>query len=172
LAVRVLELHELPFGIMHCLKITGALAQGSVPEKVRSTNPKPSAACRTFEFHKRDRFLALNGKANQITQKAAHRRTQERDMMVRMIFASVAALALASSATAAPKTAATKTVQCKDAKGKFIKCPTPVAKAVSKSPVAVAEKKTTTAKSSTTMKTKQCRDAKGRFAKCGTPGAK
>ena len=37
---------------------------------------------------------------------------------------------------------------CKDAKGKFIKCPPAPAKA------------------------KRCKDAKGKFAKCGTPGAK
>ena len=38
---------------------------------------------------------------------------------------------------------------CRDAKGKFIKCPT-------KKPVAPT----------------RCRDAKGKFAKCGTKGAK
>jgi hypothetical protein len=38
--------------------------------------------------------------------------------------------------------------QCRDAKGKFIKCP----------PAAAAPKQ-------------QCKDAKGKFAKCGTPGA-
>ena len=38
---------------------------------------------------------------------------------------------------------------CRDAKGKFIKCPT-------KKPAAPA----------------RCRDAKGKFAKCGTKGAK
>ena len=37
---------------------------------------------------------------------------------------------------------------CKDAKGKFTKCP---------------EKKATP---------KRCKDAKGKFAKCGSPGAK
>jgi hypothetical protein len=37
---------------------------------------------------------------------------------------------------------------CKDAKGKFIKCPT-----VKKAPV-------------------HCKDAKGKFIKCGAPGAK
>lgn len=39
---------------------------------------------------------------------------------------------------------------CRDAKGKFVKCP-------DKKPVA---------------KPKVCKDAKGKFAKCGTPGAK
>lgn len=38
---------------------------------------------------------------------------------------------------------------CKDAKGKFVKCP------------AAAPAKPT-----------KCKDAKGKFAKCGTPGAK
>jgi hypothetical protein len=38
---------------------------------------------------------------------------------------------------------------CRDAKGKFIKCPTKAA-----------------------AKTTRCRDAKGKFAKCGTKGAK
>ena len=38
---------------------------------------------------------------------------------------------------------------CRDAKGKFIKCPT-------KAPA----------------KPVRCRDAKGKFAKCGVPGAK
>lgn len=37
---------------------------------------------------------------------------------------------------------------CRDAKGKFIKCPTKPVKA------------------------KRCRNAAGKFAKCGTPGAK
>jgi hypothetical protein len=45
----------------------------------------------------------------------------------------------AQSAGAAP---------CRDAKGKFIKCPARAAPA------------------------KRCKDAKGKFAKCGTPGAK
>ncbi len=39
---------------------------------------------------------------------------------------------------------------CKDAKGKFIKCPTAAKPAGAT----------------------RCRDAKGHFAKCGTPGAK
>ncbi len=47
--------------------------------------------------------------------------------------------------TAAPSIAA----PCRDAKGKFIKCPD---KALAKKQV--------------------CKDAKGKFAKCGTPGAK
>ncbi len=37
---------------------------------------------------------------------------------------------------------------CRDAKGKFVKCPTVAAKTV------------------------RCKDSKGKFAKCGTPGAR
>jgi len=48
-------------------------------------------------------------------------------------------------AGSAPSLAAT---QCRDAKGKFIKCP---------------EKK---------APAKKCRDAKGKYSKCGTKGAK
>lgn len=48
-------------------------------------------------------------------------------------------------------TAFAKAPQCRDAKGKFIKCP----------PAAAAP-----------AKPKQCRDAKGHFVKCGAPGAK
>ena len=58
------------------------------------------------------------------------------------------ALALfAASAAAVPMTA--EAAPCKDAKGKFTKCPTATA-----APAA------------------RCKDAKGKFAKCGTPGAK
>lgn len=57
------------------------------------------------------------------------------------ILATLAVFALASSpALAAP---------CKDAKGKFTKCPPAAGKAPGR-----------------------CKDAKGKFAKCGTPGAK
>ena len=56
-----------------------------------------------------------------------------------LIAASLAGLA------AAPATAAS----CRDAKGKFVKCP-------DKAPA----------------KSVRCKDAKGKFAKCGTAGAK
>ena len=59
-----------------------------------------------------------------------------------MLAAAALSLALAGTAVAAP---------CKDAKGKFIKCPPPMAAA---KPAA------------------RCKDAKGKFAKCGAPGAK
>lgn len=55
------------------------------------------------------------------------------------ILIAVAALALSSGSAFAAGT------QCRDARGKFIKCPAPAV---------------------------QCRDAKGHYAKCGTPGAK
>lgn len=59
----------------------------------------------------------------------------------------LAAAALLTLAVSSPSFAA----QCRDAKGKFIKCP----------PAASAP-----------AKPAKCKDAKGKFAKCGTPGAK
>ena len=64
--------------------------------------------------------------------------------MIRPVLAAAASLSLALLA-ASPAEAA----PCKDAKGRFTKCP----------PVAPA-------------KAVRCKDAKGKFAKCGTPGAK
>jgi hypothetical protein len=61
------------------------------------------------------------------------------------ILAAAAALSIAIGGVAAPAFAAN---QCRDDKGKFIKCPT--------TPPAAGTK---------------CKDAKGKFAKCGTPGA-
>ena len=58
----------------------------------------------------------------------------------------VALSALGLIAGSAPALAAT---QCRDAKGKFVKC-------TQKAPA----------------KTTKCRDAKGHYAKCGTKGAK
>ena len=63
--------------------------------------------------------------------------------MLRNFMTAVAAFAMLGS-MAAPLAAA----PCRDAKGKFIKCP-PAASAPAK----------------------RCKDAKGKFAKCGTPGA-
>lgn len=51
-----------------------------------------------------------------------------------------------------PAPAVAKTAPCRDAHGKFVKCP--VAAPVKPTPAA------------------RCRDAKGKFAKCGTPGTK
>lgn len=94
--------------------------------------------------------------------------------MLRSILIASAALAFASGAPAAPmssaktsgaaKMATSKPVQCKDAKGKFIKCPAPVAKAVKNSAVAVVDKPATPA-GKAAAKSKPCRDAKGRFKK-------
>ncbi len=54
---------------------------------------------------------------------------------------------IAVSVAATPAFAAT--TRCKDAKGRFMKCPAPAAK-----------------------KPVRCKAANGKFAKCGTPGAK
>jgi hypothetical protein len=65
---------------------------------------------------------------------------------MRRVIVTAAVLAFSLSAlSAAPVLAA----PCKDAKGKFIKCPPPA------KPAAV-----------------RCKDAAGKFAKCGAPGAK
>ena len=62
-------------------------------------------------------------------------------------FSIAVALAFALSALGSPALA---DKQCRDSKGKFIKCPAASAPA----------------------KPKQCKDAKGKFTKCGTPGSK
>ena len=75
--------------------------------------------------------------------------------MRNILIAAAAAFSLAiipMSAEAAP---------CKDAKGKFVKCPP--APAAKPAPAKVATKKVTT---KTTVKKAPCRDAKGRFTKC------
>ena len=97
--------------------------------------------------------------------------------MIRAILAGAMALAFSTTAMSATppagvKPAVTKSVQCKDTKGKFIRCPAPVAKAVVKSPVAMVSTKVTPTKSAPATAAKRCRDAKGRFVKCGTPGSK
>jgi hypothetical protein len=56
-----------------------------------------------------------------------------------MVFTAIGLITGSASAFAAP---------CRDAKGKFVKCPPAPAKAT------------------------RCKDAKGKFAKCSTPGAK
>jgi hypothetical protein len=61
---------------------------------------------------------------------------------------SVAIAALAMLGAVAPSMAASG--PCRDAKGKFVKCPEKAAPA----------------------KAAKCKDAKGKFAKCGTPGTK
>lgn len=59
-----------------------------------------------------------------------------------------AILTLFAAASIAAVPVVAHAAPCKDAKGKFTKCP---------------EKKAAP---------KKCKDAKGKFAKCGTPGAK
>ncbi len=78
--------------------------------------------------------------------------------MLRMLIPAMAAAMLiaAPAAWAAP---------CKDAKGKFIKCPPPPpAKQVCKD----AKGKFTKCP----QKPKVCKDVKGKFVKCGMPGAR
>ena len=72
----------------------------------------------------------------------------------------VAALALPVAAHAAP---------CKDAKGKFIKCPPVAAAAAKPAPAAAKPAMAAAAKPATKAvkaPAKRCRDAKGRFMKC------
>jgi hypothetical protein len=59
----------------------------------------------------------------------------------------IASASLAMLAAASPSVAS---APCRDAKGKFIKCPAKAAPA----------------------QATRCKTAKGQFAKCGTPGAK
>ena len=61
-------------------------------------------------------------------------------MRLAVLAAAALSLAVAGNAFAA--------APCKDAKGKFIKCPTPAA-----------------------AKPIRCKDGKGKFAKCGAPGS-
>ena len=61
--------------------------------------------------------------------------------LIAVVLLAVSALAMSQSANAAP---------CRDAKGKFIKCP----------PAAAASAK------AATVKKAPCRDAKGKFKKC------
>lgn len=63
------------------------------------------------------------------------------ETLMRTIALALAAVAMLSTPAFAAGT------RCRDAKGKFIKCPTP-------------------------KKTVHCKLANGKFAKCGTPGAK
>lgn len=72
----------------------------------------------------------------------------------------IAAMALPVAAHAAP---------CKDAKGKFIKCPPAAAAVVKPAPAAAKPAMAAAAKPATAAAkapVKRCRDAKGRFTKC------
>lgn len=84
------------------------------------------------------------------------------------LIAAFAVIALPAAVSAAP---------CKDAKGKFIKCPTtattmvkPATTTKKKVAAKTTAKKVTKATKSSGGMAGKCRDAKGRFAKCGTPG--
>ena len=78
---------------------------------------------------------------------------------------------MAAFAIIALPAAASAATQCKDAKGKFTKCP-PAATVTPKpaTKVKTATKTTAKATKSSGKMAGRCRDAKGRFAKCGTPG--
>ena len=77
------------------------------------------------------------------------------------------AVAAALSLLAAPALAA----PCKDAKGKFIKCPPPAAAPAPKGPCKDAKGKFIKCPPPAAQSTR-CKDTKGKFVKCGTPGAK
>jgi len=77
--------------------------------------------------------------------------------MPRLLIAMAAALAVAD-------TPAIAAAPCKDAKGKFIKCPPPAAAPAAK-PTAAATK-VVVKKTTVTTHKGPCRDAKGRFTKC------
>lgn len=78
------------------------------------------------------------------------------------VLATFVALTLPFAANAAP---------CKDAKGKFIKCPA-VATSTAKPATAAHKAAAKPTKTAATGKVQHCRNSKGQFAKCGTPGAK
>lgn len=80
--------------------------------------------------------------------------------MKKFVFALAASalIALPASVQAAP---------CKDAKGKFIKCPTTAAVKPAAKPMAAPAAKPLAAKPAAAKgKAVRCRDAKGRFTKC------
>ncbi|MEN2711646.1 hypothetical protein ACQKOH_00505 [Sphingomonas sp. NPDC092331] len=81
----------------------------------------------------------------------------------------IAGASLAMLAAATPSIAA---APCRDAHGKFMKCPTkpaamPAKPATAAKPAAMPAKHT-----ATPVKATHCKDAKGKFVKCGTAGAK
>jgi len=73
----------------------------------------------------------------------------------------VAALLIGSLMAASPALSFAAAKPCKDAKGKFVKCPP--------APVPVA--KPAAAAGTPAAATTKCRDAKGKFTKCPTAGA-
>lgn len=76
------------------------------------------------------------------------------------LISALAIIALPAAAIAAP---------CKDAKGKFTKCPP--AAAATTAPKTTTKAATKASSKTTGKPTNRCRNAKGQFAKCGTPGA-
>ena len=84
--------------------------------------------------------------------------------MIRL--ALIAALSFAT-VTATPAFAA---APCKDAKGKFIKCPPP-APAAATARCKDAKGKFIKCPPVKPVATGPCKDSKGKFAKCGAPGA-
>ena len=82
--------------------------------------------------------------------------------MSRLLAVAAALSLLASPALAAP---------CKDAKGKFIKCPPPAAAPAPKGPCKDAKGKFIKCQPPAAQNTRS-KDTKGKFVKCGTPGAK
>lgn len=86
-----------------------------------------------------------------------------------MRFAAIAIIA-AFSLSAMGASAAT---QCKDAKtGKFIKCPPPAAAPAKPVQCKDAKGKFMKCAPAAPAKPVRCKDAKGKFAKCDAPGAK
>ena len=73
-------------------------------------------------------------------------------------------LALSAVGLLAASVPSVAAAPCRDAKGKFVKCPKPAPAKVTKA--APAKAKAAPAKAT------KCRDTKGKFVKCGTPGAK
>lgn len=81
--------------------------------------------------------------------------------MAKFLMSAVAALAIA----ALPMTA--QAAPCKDAKGKFVKCPPAAAAKPAAAPAKpAAPAKAAAAKPAAAGKKAPCRDAKGRFTKC------
>jgi hypothetical protein len=91
-------------------------------------------------------------------------------MIRKILLAAGATFLFASPTFAAPA--------CKDAHGKFVKCPPPApAKPVAVKPAQCRDThgkfiKCPVAAPAKPAPAARCRDAHGKFAKCGTPGAK
>jgi hypothetical protein len=90
--------------------------------------------------------VLIVGRLESVTNRARRRALALTGGNLRKSLALAAAMVMALSASSAALAAA----PCRDAKGKFIKCPAAAAPA----------------------KPNMCKDAKGKFAKCGAPGAK